>query len=92
MIYFFVTASSFFNFCFFIFAIGFVIALTLEQIVRRQGDDLNILIVTTNRKFCWQQTWIVNLFWFLSNIGLNIVSSNTQSVGSDIIWRGDLLS
>ena len=90
MIYFFVTASSFFNFCFYIFAIGFVIALILEQIVRKQGNELNILIVTTNRKFCWQQAWVVNLFWFACNIGLLIVSNNTQSMGTDLIWKGDL--
>ena len=90
MIYFFITASSFFNFCFYIFAIGFVIALILEQVVRKQGDELNILIVTTNRKFCWQQAWIVNLFWFACNIGLLLVSNNTQSMGTDLIWRGNL--
>ena len=90
MIYFFAVGASFFNFCFFIFAIGFIIALVLEQIVRRQGDELNILIVTTNRKFCWQQTWIVNFFWFFCNIALNIASRSSQVPGSDIIWRGDL--
>jgi len=79
MIYFLITGSSFFNFCFYIFAIGFVISLILEQIVRRQGDELNILIVTTNRKFCWQQAWVVNLFWFLCNIGLLMMSRNIQS-------------
>jgi len=90
MAYFFLVGSQFFNFCFFIFAIGFVISLTLEQFVRRQGDELNILIVTTNRKFCWQQTWIVNFFWFFCNIALNISSRSAQVPGSDIIWRGDL--
>ena len=90
MAYFFLIGSQFFNFCFFIFAIGFVISLTLEQFVRRQGDELNILIVTTNRKFCWQQTWIVNFFWFFCNIALNISSRSAQVPGSDIIWRGDL--
>ena len=90
MAYFFLIGSQFFNFCFFIFAIGFVISLTLEQFVRRQGDELNILIVTTNRKFCWQQTWIVNFFWFFCNIGLNFASRSAQVPGSDIIWRGDL--
>ena len=90
MAYFFLIGSQFFNFCFFIFAIGFVISLTLEQFVRRQGDELNILIVTTNRKFCWQQTWIVNFFWFFCNIALNITSRSAQVPGSDIIWRGDL--
>ena len=90
MTYFLLVSSSFFNFCFYIFAIGFVIALILEQVVRKQGDELNILIVTTNRKFCWQQAWVVNLFWFACNIGLLIVSNNTQSMGTDLIWRGDL--
>ena len=90
MTYFLLVGSSFFNFCFYIFAIGFVIALILEQVVRKQGDELNILIVTTNRKFCWQQAWVVNLFWFACNIGLLIVSNNTQSMGTDLIWRGDL--
>jgi len=90
MIYFLITGSSFFNFCFYIFAIGFVISLILEQIVRRQGDELNILIVTANRKFCWQQAWVVNIFWFLCNIGILIISRNNQPIGSDIIWRGDL--
>ena len=90
MAYFFLVSSQFFNFCFFIFAIGFVISLILEQFVRRQGDQLNILIVTTNRKFCWQQTWIVNFFWFFCNIALNIASRSAQVPGSDIIWRGDL--
>ena len=90
MAYFFLIGSQFFNFCFFIFAFGFVISLTLEQFVRRQGDELNILIVTANRKFCWQQTWIVNFFWFFCNIALNIASRSAQVPGSDIIWRGDL--
>ena len=90
MIYFLITGSSFFNFCFYIFAIDFVISLILEQIVRKQGDELNIFIVTTNRKFCWQQAWVVNIFWFLCNVGILIISRNNQPIGSDIIWRGDL--
>tara|TARA_Y100001938_G_scaffold106544_1_gene145384 strand:+ start:252 stop:524 length:273 start_codon:yes stop_codon:yes gene_type:complete len=90
MTYFFLVGSQFFNFCFFIFAIGFVIALTLEQIVRRQDNDLNIMIVTTNRKFLWRQTWIVNFFWFFCNIALGFATRSSTSVGSDIIWRGDL--
>ena len=90
MTYFFLVGSQFFNFCFFIFSIGFVIALTLEQIVRKQDDEMNIFIVTTNRKFLWQQTWIVNFFWFFCNIALNISLKSSPTIGSDIIWRGDL--
>ena len=90
MIYFLITGSSFFNFCFYIFAIGFLISLILEQIVRKQGDELNILIVTTNRKFCWQQAWVVNIFWFLCNIGLAVSTRSSVTAGTDLIWRGDL--
>ena len=90
MTYFFLVSSQFFNFCFFIFAIGFVIALVLEQIVKQQDNDMNTFIVVTNRKFLWQQTWIVNFFWFFCNIALNIASRSSAPVGSDIIWRGEL--
>tara|TARA_B100000902_G_scaffold330695_1_gene327771 strand:+ start:1658 stop:1930 length:273 start_codon:yes stop_codon:yes gene_type:complete len=90
MIYFLLTSASFFNFLFYIFAIGFVIALILEQIVRRGGDALDILIVTTNRKFCWRQAWLVNILWFLCNILLYLSTRSAAPVGSDIIWRGEL--
>ena len=90
MTYFLLVGSSFFNFCFYIFAIGFVIALILEQVVRKQGDELNILIVTTNRKFCWQQAWVVNIFWFLCNILLYFSTRASAPVSSDLIWRGEL--
>ena len=89
MIYFLITGSSFFNFCFYIFAIGFVISLILEQVVKQNGNERDIFIVTTNRKFCWQQAWIVNLFWFLCNIGLYFVSRNMQPM-ADSFWDGAL--
>ena len=44
------TASSFLNFAFYIYAIGFVVALALEQVVRPTGNERNIFIVETNRK------------------------------------------
>ena len=90
MTYFFIVGSQFFNFCFFIFAIGFVIALVLEQIVKRGGNENDIFIVVTNRKFLWRQTWIINFFWFLCNILLYFSTRASAPVGSDIIWRGEL--
>ena len=88
MTYFLLVSSSFFNFCFFIFAIGFFIALTLEQVVKKQGNELDIYIVTTNRKFCWQQAWVVNVFWFLCIILLSISPRSSMPMGSDMIWDG----
>ena len=36
--------SSFLNFIFYIYAIGFVVALGLEQIVRKGGNERDILL------------------------------------------------
>ncbi len=81
------TASSFLNFVFYIYAIGFVVALGLEQIVRPTGNERNIFIVETNRKYLWRQTWVVNINWFLCNIGLYLLSRNMHPV-TDNFWQG----
>ena len=81
------TASSFLNFAFYIYSIGFVVALGLEQIVRPTGNERNIFIVETNRKYLWRQTWIININWFLCNIGLYLLSRNMQPV-TDNFWQG----
>ncbi len=80
------TAPSFLNFCFYIYAIGFVVALVLEQVVRPTGNEKNIYIVEYNRKYLWRQTWIININWFLCNIGLYLLSRNVQPV--DNFWQG----
>ena len=81
------TASSFLNFVFYIYAIGFVVALGLEQIVRPTGNERNIFIVETNRKYLWRQTWVVNINWFVCNLGLYFISRNLQPIG-DTFWQG----
>ena len=87
MLSFLLFSSSFLNFIFNIYAIGFVIALGLEQVVRGSGNERNIFIVETNRKYLWRQTWVVNLNWFMCNIGLYFISRNMQPVG-DTFWDG----
>ena len=81
------TASSFFNFIFYIYAIGFVVALALEQIVKKDGNERNIYIVQYNRKYLWRNAWIINLLWFLTNIGLFVVARNMQTP-VDNFWNG----
>ena len=88
MISFLLFSSSFLNFCFYIFAIGFVVALGLEQIVKKGGNERDIYIVETNRKYLWRQSWIVNAFWFLTNIGLYFVARNITPV--DNFWSEGL--
>ena len=87
MLSFLLFSSSFLNFIFYIYAIGFVIALGLEQVVRGSDNERNIFIVETNRKYLWRQTWIVTINWFLCNLGLYFFSRNMQPVG-DTFWDG----
>ena len=88
MISFLLFSSRFLNFCFYIFAIGFVVALGLEQIVKKGGNERDIYIVETNRKYLWRQSWIVNAFWFLTNLGLYFVARNITPV--DNFWSEGL--
>ncbi len=88
MIAFLLFNASFLNFMFYVFAIGFVISLILEQFVRTTDNQRNIYIVESNRKYCWRQAWITNLCWFLCNIGLYIVSRNMQTTQVDTFWNG----
>ena len=95
MISFLLYTSSFFNFTFFIFAVGFVIALGLEQVLKFRPlsvdstmNERNMYIVQTNRKYCWRQAWITNALWFLCNVGLYIVSRNMQTTQVDTFWNG----
>ena len=88
MIQFLLFNAGFLNLMFYVFAIGFVISLILEQFVRQTGNERNIYIVESNRKYCWRQAWITNAFWFLCNIGLYIVSRNMQTTQVDTFWNG----
>ena len=81
-------SSSFLNFIFYIYAIGFVVALVLEQIVRKSGNERNIYIVEYNRKYLWRNAWVVNILWFVTNIGLYVASRNVQTAGVDHFWDG----
>ena len=87
-------ASSFLNFVFYIYAIGFAVALGLEQFLKfrplssfGEVNERNNFIVQTNRKYLWRQTWIVNINWFVCNLGLYFLSRNMQPVG-DTFWNG----
>ena len=83
-------SSSFLNFAFYIYAIGFVIALVLEQFVKKTDNQRNIFIVETNRKYLWRQTWVININWFACNVGLYFISRNLRSTGYDAFWGGSL--
>ena len=95
MIPFLLTAAGFLNLMFYIFAIGFVISLVLEQILKFRPlsvdstmNERNTYIVQTNRKYLWRQVWVVNLNWFVCNLGLFFISRNLQAPIGDTFWQG----
>jgi len=94
MISFLLTSAAFLNFAFYVYAIGFVVALILEQWLKfrplsadESMNQRNNYIVQTNRKYCWRQAWVVNILWFLCNIALYVISRNMQTP-QDTFWNG----
>jgi len=94
MINFLFSMAGLLNLLFYVFAIGFIISLIIEQILKFRPlsvdssmNERNMFIVQTNRRYCWRQAWVTNLFWFLCNVGLYVVSRNMQTP-SDTFWNG----
>jgi len=85
MIAFLFSMASLLNLLFYVFGIGFVISLIIEQFVKE--NEKNLLIVQTNRRYCWRQAWVVNINWFACNIGLYFLSRNMASP-VDTFWNG----
>ena len=94
MLSFLLSMAGLLNLLFYIFAIGFVISLLLEQYLKVRPlsvdasiNERNDYIVQTNRKYCWRQAWVTNIYWFLCNVGLYVISKNMQTP-SDTFWNG----
>ena len=94
MINFLFSMAGLLNLLFYIFAIGFFISLLLEQYLKVRPlsvdasiNERNDYIVQTNRKYCWRQAWVTNVYWFLCNVGLYVISRNMQTP-SDTFWNG----
>ena len=94
MISFLFSMAGFLNLLFYIFAIGFVISLILEQILKFRPlsvdasmNERNMYIVQTNIRYCWRQAWVVNINWFACNVGLYFLSRNMASP-VDTFWNG----
>ena len=94
MISFLLASAGLLNLLFYIFAIGFVISLLLEQWLKVRPlsvdssmNERNMYIVQSNRKYCWRQAWIVNIYRFLCNVGLYFVSKS-MATPTDTFWNG----
>ena len=82
------------NLLFYIFAIGTLISFVLEQILKFRPlsvdasmNERNMYIVQSNRKYCFRQAWLTNVYWFLCNIGLYFISRN-MATPTDTFWNG----
>ena len=81
---------SFANFVFYPLVIGFIIALIVEQVLRRGENEGNILIAMTVRKFLWRNECIENIVLFLGYaILLFMVKPGPQQM-PDMIWQGGI--
>ena len=94
MISFLLASAGLLNLIFYIFAIGSVISLLLEQWLKFRPlsvdstlNERHMYIVQSNRRYCWKQAWVANLAWFICNIGLYFAARNVQAP-VDTFWNG----
>ena len=81
---------SFANFVFYPLVIGFIIALIIEQVLRRGENEGNILIAMTVRKFLWRNAWIANIVWILGYAILIFMEKPGPQQMPDMIWQGGI--
>ena len=85
---------SFLDFMFFPLIIATIIAIIVEQILRRVGnpewhaDSLMIKRAMGVRKFFYRQAWVVNILWFLGYIILMFTLGRQSPQMPDMIWEG----
>ena len=88
---------SFLDFMFFPLIIATIVAIIIEQIIRRLAtsepqsfeDARAIRISMAIRKFLYRQAWIVNILWFLGYaILMFTVGRQAPQAMPDMIWQG----
>ena len=85
---------SFLDFMFFPLIVATIIAIIIEQILRRVGnpewhsDSVMIRRAMGVRKFFYRQAWVVNILWFLGYIILMFSVGRQSPQMPDMIWQG----
>ena len=85
---------SFLDFMFFPLIVATIVAIIIEQILRRVGnpewhsDSVMIRRAMGVRKFFYRQAWIVNILWFLGYIILMFTVGRQSPQMPDMIWEG----
>ena len=83
-----ISIMSFANFVFYPLVVGSIIAVIIEQVLRRGENEGNVFIAMTVRKFLIRQAWIFNIIWFVGYTILLIVNRPGQQPMPDMIWQG----
>ena len=90
---------SFLNFMFYPLVIATIIAVIIEQVIRRFADSdpqsvedaRDIRISMGIRKYLYRQAWIVNLLWLLGYVILMFtVGRQVPQAMPDMIWQGGI--
>ena len=85
---------SFLDFIFYPTIVATIIAVIIEQILRRVSnpewnqDRQWINRAMGMRKFFYRQAWIVNILWFLGYIILMFTVGRQSPQMPDMIWQG----
>jgi len=85
---------SFANFVFYPLVIGTIVAVIIEQIIRRLGnpewhrDAMMINRAMAVRKYLYRQAWIFNIIWFVCYGILLVVMKPGPQAMPDMIWQG----
>mgnify|MGYP003115815745 CR=1 FL=1 len=86
---------SFLDFIFYPTLVAVLVAVVIEQILRRLGnpewhDDRKMINTAMGvRKFLYRQAWIVNILWFLGYaILLFTIGREAPQQMPDMIWEG----
>ena len=79
---------SFANFVFYPLVVGAIVAVIIEQVLRRGENEGNIFIAMTVRKFLVRQAWIFNIIWFVGYAILLFMLKPGSQQMPDMIWQG----
>ena len=91
-----ISIMSFANFVFYPLVIGTIVAVIIEQIIRRLAtsepityeDQRMINRAMGVRKYLYRQAWLFNIIWFVCYAILLFVLRPGQQAMPDMIWQG----
>ena len=89
-----ISIMSFANFVFYPLVIATIIAVIIEQIIRRisneewDQDRKMVNRAMAVRKYLYRQAWIFNIIWFVCYAILLFVLRPGQQAMPDLIWQG----